>query len=196
MRYAAVLLALLTPAPTMAQSSTTPPVAQAPAATPPDPARLDLARRLIDQIMPPANREQMIEAILAPMMANVSRTLTRDPKLSEMLGNNPRVKAIFDRFIERQTARSLANLRGELPAMAETMSRAYARNFEAAQLREIAAFFATPTGAIYLARSPAIMKDPDVLAWQSALIVKSLATIQGDVSDMLKELSAEAGRSQ
>lgn len=160
------------------------------AATPVDPARLTAARAVIDQIMPPATRAQMIEAMLAPMLATVSQTAAKDPRLAKLLGDKPEAAAAFTRFMERQNARTVSNLRNELPAMVEAMSRAYARRFDAAQLKEISAFFATPTGKVYLERSQTIMTDPDVIAWQSRLMGKSMGTIQQDVDTLTRELAA------
>lgn len=197
MKQMLLAAALVAAAPALAQAlAVVPPAGTSAAATPVDPARLAAARAVIDQIMPPATREQMIETMLTPMLGMISQTITKDLKLAEMLGNDPKAQAAFTRFMERQNTRTMSDLRGELPAMVEAMSRAYARRFDERQLKEISAFFATPTGKVYLEQSPTIMSDPDVLAWQSRLMSKSMSTIHEDIETLSKELGAELGKPQ
>ncbi|MDF2496134.1 DUF2059 domain-containing protein [Sphingomonas sp.] len=157
---------------------------------PVDPARLAVARAVIDQVMPPASRAQMIEAMVAPVMTSISRTVMNTPALADTIGKDAKVRDAITRFMERQNARTMDNLRGELPAMAEAMSRAYARRFDERQLKEISAFFATPTGKVYLEQAPMVMSDPDVMAWQSRLMAKSMSTVQDDVAALTAELTA------
>jgi hypothetical protein len=184
----AVALIAATSALAQAPAATTAPAAEP---TPVDPVRLVAAKAVIDQIMPPATREQMIEAMIAPTLATISQTVTNDPKMAELLGEDSKAQASFTRFMERQNARTMSDLRSELPAMVEAMSRAYARRFDERQLKEISAFFATPTGKTYLEQSPGIMSDPDVLAWQRRLMSKSMSTIHEDIETLSKELGAE-----
>lgn len=177
------LVALAAPA-----TAQTPPVAAATPAV--DPARLTAARALIDQIFPPASREEMIQAMMAPMVDNVRQSIAANPKLMEEIGRDPRVKTIFDRFMDRMLARSTDELKAGLPGMIEAMSRAYARRFDLAQLRDLATFFSTPTGRAYVAASKTIMADPDVAVWQRELMTHSLAKTQDEVAAMTKEVAA------
>lgn len=155
-----------------------------------DPARLAASRMLIDQIMPPASREKMIEQLVGPMMENINRVVARDQNIARLTGKNPRVQAAVSQFMQRQASRTRATLRAGLPAMSEAIDRAYARRFDLQQLRELSAFFATPTGRAYLEAAPALMSDPDLLAWQSGLMTKSMATIQDDVAGLTNEVLA------
>ncbi len=174
---------LIAPVPAWAQ-------AQAPAATAVDPARLAAARSLIDAIFPPATREQMIAAMLAPMMANIQQGFAGNAEFTALLGRDPRVKAAFDRFMAGQIARTTEMMRGNLPGMVDAMATAYARRFDVAQLRNIGAFFATPTGRAYMQASMTIMGDPDIAAWQRRVMTEAMSHTREDVAALTREIAA------
>lgn len=155
----------------------------------PDPARLDAARAVVEQIFPPAARERMIHGMLAPMMANVRQGLAQTPQFAHAMEADPRAKAIFERYLDKQMTRSMDVLQKELPGMVEAMSRAYARRFDVKQLGELSAFFATPTGRAYIGQSMTIMSDPDIAAWQRKLMTETMSYVQEDVAAMAKEIA-------
>jgi hypothetical protein len=70
------------------------------------------------------------------------------------------------------------------------MARAYARRFDVAQMREIKAFFQTPTGRLYMQQSYTIMADPDVGTWQRTMMANSMTGVQADVADFAKQIAA------
>ncbi len=69
----------------------------------PDAARLALARQVIDQIMPPATREAMIQSMLTPLQANIRQGLEQSPSFQRTIQQNPKAKAIFDQFSGQAT---------------------------------------------------------------------------------------------
>ncbi len=174
------------------------PVVPAPVQTPPaaagaiDPARLAAARRVVDVIFPAPQREQMMAAIVGSFDATIKRSLMNVPDVARLLEVEPRARPVFDRFIEKQQAKSAQRLKVGLPGMVDAMGRAYARRFTVAQLDEMQAFFATPTGQIYIAQSATIMGDPDVSAWQSKLMTDNVASLGPDMKVFLEELTALA----
>ncbi|MBV8237903.1 MAG: DUF2059 domain-containing protein [Sphingomonas sp.] len=155
----------------------------------PDPVRLDAARVLVEQMFPPAAREQMVHVMLAPMVANVRQGLTQTPQFARAMEADPRAKAIIERYLDKQMTRSMEVLQKELPGMVEAMSRAYARRFDAKQLGELSAFFATPTGRAYVGQSMTIMSDPDIAAWQRKLMTETMSYAQDDIAAMVKEIA-------
>jgi hypothetical protein len=155
-----------------------------------DPARLAVARRVIDTIMPPATREQMMSAMLTPMLANLRQGMAQNPDFAKMMGSDPQVAAAFERYMQRQQTRSIEMIRGSLPQMATAMSRAYARRFDIAQLEEIERFFRTPTGLAYMQASMTIMSDPDVGAWQRTMMNDAMSHVQQDTAEFVKEITA------
>ena len=184
MRHAFLGVALLAGA--VAPSATR---AQAPAAAvaAPDPARLAAARELIDVLMPPESRAQMIEAMIAPMLGNLQQGMAQSPMFSSAMAEHPEMQTRFATFLERQQVRTMTLMRDGLPSMVDAMARAYARRFDVAQCRDIKAFFATPSGRAYMQQSLTIMADPDVAAWQRSMMESSMAHMQADVAEFAKQ---------
>lgn len=188
MRALLLAMALVIPAGVAARDAARPVTAASAAAI--DPSRLEASRRLITQIMPPEQMDKMLEQMIRPMMANVQQALMQDPRIAEAFGGNPRAREAMAHFMERQADRSITTMQSEMPAMAEAMSRAYAQRFDLAQLRELSAFFGTPTGRVYLEAMPTLMSDPDVLAWQTSMIGRTMSTMQSDVAELTKDILA------
>jgi hypothetical protein len=156
----------------------------------PDAARLALARQVIDQIMPPATREAMLQSMLTPLQANIRQGLEQSPSFQRTIQQNPKAKAIFDQFLAKQQARSQGQLRENLPGLVDAMTRAYARRFDVGQLEELKRFFATPTGQAYTQASISIMADPDIAAWQRKLMSQAMSSMQDDIATMAKDIEA------
>ena len=174
---------LLAGAPASAQ---TPPASVA-AAAPVDPARLAAARDLMDTLMPTATRARIIDEMVRPMMANIQRAITQDPDFVKSFNDDPRARDLFKQFM------TLTTLNAAMPGMWEATARAYARRFDVAQMDEIKRFFATPTGHLYMQQSLTIMSDPDIAAWQSEMMQRSLRTVQADVADLARQIAALHG---
>jgi len=182
-RLAAVVLAgAMLPAVAHAQAAPVPVAA-------PDPARLAAARELVDVLMPPESRVQMIEGMIAPMIANLQQGMAQNPMFSSVMAENPEMKARFAAFVDGQQMRTLALMRDRLPSMVDAIARAYARRFDVAQSREIKAFFATPTGRLYMQQSLTILADPDVAAWQRSMMTSSMRTMQADAGEFARQVA-------
>ena len=151
-----------------------------------DPARLTAARDLIDVVMPVDRREAMIEGMMKTMTANLQQSIGA----SEDMRKDARVKAIFDRYVADQTSESTRNFKVALPGMITAMSRAYARRFTVAQMAEMKAFFATPTGRLYMDQGATIMSDPDVASWQQATMSAQWSKMRDGVRAMQLEIMA------
>lgn len=171
--------------------ATAPAHAQAPAsAGPVDPARLAAASALIDILLPPATREQMVTGMMMPMLANVRRSFADNPQFTAALDADPRVRALFDQFMAKQEMRSVEMMRQSLPGMMPAMAKAYARRFDLQQLSELRTFFETPTGRAYMQASFTIMSDPDIAAWQQEIMTRSMSGLQKDIAEMVKQAKA------
>jgi len=184
-RAAALLLAAATLAPLPAKAQTAP----APAADI-DPARLAEARKLIEIMMPAALREQMIDGIVSGVGQTMTQTLLNDPELKKLMDEKPGARDVVMRFLDRQQQYTRDEMRANLPDMLEAMARAYARRFTVAQMREMGAFFATPTGQFYITQSYTILSDPDVTAWMQQLMRRSMDRMPGEATALRKELEA------
>lgn len=179
-----------------AQAATPAPATAAPAtqpATEVDPARLTAARRVVDQFFPPDRRDTMVEAMLAPTFATMRQSFVEAPEMATVFGNDPAFKTRLDAFMAEEQARSMRLLRTSLPQMLEAMARAYARRFTVAQLDEIAAFFRTPTGSLYVTQSMTLMSDPDVQASQRAMMAEAMKDMPQRIQKFAREAATAAG---
>jgi hypothetical protein len=158
--------------------------------TPIDAARVASSKALLDVLMPPAKREAMIEGIMRGMMTNITQMMMSSPEMTAAFGGDERAGAIFNKFMTRQQESSITMLKENFPGMMDAMANAYARRFTAAQLTEMASFFKTPTGQIYVDQAPTIMTDPDIMKWQRDLMAKGFSRIPTDMEAMMAEIKA------
>lgn len=184
-----LLAGLLAAAPAFAQS---PPVAPTSA---PDPARIAAAERLLTVLMPPGRFQAMIDGVTQSMERNVVQSLRGNPTMAALLGDDPRARAVLDRYIARLTASSTTAMKAGQPEMMVAMARANARRFTVDQMREVEAFFSTPTGQAYLEQGTTIMADPDVAAWQRKVAAEQFAQMPEAIRQLTAELETLPPRS-
>ena len=174
-----------------------PPAGAAPAQTSPavqaaapDPARLAASQALLARILPPAQREAMIDQIVRPMMDNLRASMVDSPMFKDSEGD-PRLTGILTKFLDDTLEESIATTKESLPAMFDAMARAYARRFTLDELAAIGAFFDTPAGQAYVAKAPTIMADPDILAAQRAMMTKAMANMQTRLAALSAKVAEE-----
>ena len=184
----ALLAAMLAVSPASAHAETAP---TTPMELPAD--RLAAATRLIDLMMPAAQRDAMADQLVSAIMTTLTSSLKGQDYMATAL-QNPKVEEVLDRFIDRQRQWATDQLRTEMPEMLVAMSRAYARRFDASQLNEMTAFFGTPTGQAYIRESFGIMSDPDVTAWQRNSMSKSLERLPVEMRSFQQELEKVLGK--
>lgn len=155
-----------------------------------DPARLAEARKLIEIMMPPAMREQMVDGIMASVSQTMTKMLMDDPAIQRTLAAKPGARDVLERFMDRQQKATAEVLRKSLPDMLDAMAKAYARRFTIPQLREIGAFFATPTGQLYIMESSKILGDPDIAGWLQQFMRSRMEQMPDEVSTLEQELEA------
>jgi len=140
----------------------------------PDPRSLALATEILDISYPPERRLALsmrrLDSLLAQMEAATAATT------GEI--TDPGARAIYDRYqadLRREAERVLA-VRSPLTYVA--WARAYARRFTYAELVEIRAFVATPTGTRFVQRIGEITSDPDIVRAQTATMTAVAAAVQ------------------
>ncbi|MBN8809418.1 MAG: DUF2059 domain-containing protein [Sphingomonas sp.] len=168
-------------------SAQTAPKPNAPAAAI-DPAKLDVARTIVAVVLPPDQRDKMMTDAMNAMMKNIIAGIMQGMGMGEELHSNPKLRAVFERFIARQRDLALADLRVAMPELSDVYARAYARMFSLDDLHAIAAFVATAAGARFVQRSPALLSDPDVSEWQRRLAAKGAARQQAELAKFKAEL--------
>ncbi|QLC24954.1 DUF2059 domain-containing protein [Parasphingopyxis algicola] len=185
----AVLVALLsTPASVAAQTPPAPAAAEAL-----DPDRLEKARELLDLVMPPAQRNQMILAMLEPTMTNIEQGLMQSPRFMEAMQEDPEAQQRFLAFLQQQRVETGELMVATLPGLVEAMTRAYARRFTVRQLRDMIDFFERNTGRAYLAEAATIMADPDIAAWQRNTMARAMTMMDDDIEALMADVGADSG---
>jgi hypothetical protein len=163
----------------------------APATTPApiDPARLAAARQTVDYVFPAGTYARIMNGTLDRMMDSIMDSATSMPLKSlagmggvdtSKLGKGTlaEIMEIYDpayrermRISTRTMMADMSALMTEFePEIRDGLSQAYAARFDAIQLGELNAFFATPTGKAYAADSNVIMMSPEVMSKMQTLM--------------------------
>jgi hypothetical protein len=187
LRTALLLLALL-PAPLAAQS---PPPAPAPAPAPePAAANVAAAAEVVDLILPPTMRDQMMEQLMGAMMQGMTSAMMDSPELRAAFEREPRARPVFEKALAQQQAETMTLIKSEMPGMVTAMTRAYARRFSLAELGDMKRFFGSPSGQAYVLKSPTVMSDPDVMRWSQAMIGRALDKAPAAAKALRDEINA------
>ena len=211
MRFIATTALLALAAPAIAQPAPAPAASQA---APVDPARLAVARQVVDRVWPLGTYQRMIQASMGPVMDQIMDRMM-GMKAADVAGaaggkpDNTR-KAVGDKTVGELAAaedpafrermritnqvmmREMSGLMTRLePGVRDALARAYARNFTAAQLGDLARFFATPSGAAYAAQSMLIYADPEMISAMQTFtpeMVRKMPAIMARVSQATAHL--------
>ena len=161
-------------------------------AAPVDTDRTVLARTTVDYIFPQGTYARIMDKTLDTVLASVMQTTAAIPardlaKLSGLPADDlnalgeatlAQVMEIVDPAYQKRMDLSMRAIMTEMtglmtqfePEIRDGLANAYARRFDETQLRELNAFFATPTGSTYAAESMIIFMDPEVMARMQAFM--------------------------
>ncbi len=153
--------------------------------TPINPAQLKLAETTADKLLPKGSLKNMMSRMFENIMTPIMDALPEMSSTEIMLktgiyegeienldeAKRKKITALLDPARKdrgKQTIDAITPMLNETmdliePPMRTGISRAYARKFSAAQLRQINGFFATPTGALYAAESYPLQADPEIM---------------------------------
>jgi len=182
---------------------------QAEPLTPEQEARLPAAGALTATMLPEgfyaAMMGEMMDGMLAPMMGMfggeggallvLQSRLGVDPEVLDQVPTEQRIElaTLLDPgFVQRGDVMN-EMMRGVMaeaavtiePLFREGLTKAYAARFDAAQLADIGAFFATPTGGLYASESMKLMADPQVMGASMQALPAMLASM-GDITAKLE----------
>jgi hypothetical protein len=180
--------------------------------TPIDPAQLALGQKTAAALLPEGSYGKLMDQVLGKFLepilemapglsASMIATQTgMDYVAAEKLTEEQlkAIQAIIDPQRKEREGGMLALMRpmmvevGKLvePPLREGIGRAYARNYSAAQLNEINAFFATPTGKAYANGSFAVQFDPEVLSATMQAMPMMMTKIMGGFGDLDGQMKA------
>ena len=180
-------------------------------------ARLPAAQAVVGEMMPDGFYGEMMagmmDKMLRPMLTMFSQPefvlgarLAVDAETIEALeeGEQAELTAMLDPAYEARGDAMVGVLTSRMGGMftamegpmREGLSKAYAVRFDDAQLADIAAFFATPTGGEYARQSMALFADPQVMqASMQALpaMMSGFGDIESAMREAMEALPAERG---
>ena len=173
-------------------------------------ARLPAAQAVVGEMMPDGFYGEMMagmmDKMLRPMLTMFSQPefvlgarLTVDAEAIEALEEaeqaeltamlDPAYQARGDAMVAVLTSRMGGMFTAMEGPMREGLSKAYAVRFDDAQLADIAAFFATPTGGEYARESRALFADPQVMQ-ASMQALPAMMSGFGDIESAMREAMA------
>ena len=173
-------------------------------------ARLPAAQAVVGEMMPDGFYGEMMagmmDKMLRPMLTMFSQPefvlgarLAVDAETIEALeeGEQAELTAMLDPAYEARGDAMVAVLTSRMGGMftamegpmREGLSKAYAVRFDDAQLADIAAFFATPTGGEYARESMALFADPQVMQ-ASMQALPAMMSGFGDIESAMREAMA------
>lgn len=173
-------------------------------------ARLPAAQAVVGEMMPDGFYGEMMagmmDKMLLPMLTMFSQPefvlgarLTVDAEAIEALEEaeqaeltamlDPAYQARGDAMVAVLTSRMGGMFTAMEGPMREGLSKAYAVRFDDAQLADIAAFFATPTGGEYARESMALFADPQVMQ-ASMQALPAMMSGFGDIESAMREAMA------
>lgn len=174
--------------------------------TPEQEARLPLAAELVARVMPEGTlgevMDTMFDGFLGPIMEMAEKG---GPQLSNQIGYGAgelglddeqaaEVATLVDPDWEERQKREIALLRPMMsevmsamePAMRQGMTEAYAVHFTEAELRDIAAFFGTESGATFARKSYTLASDPRIMS----AAMSEMPTMMGQFKEAAEKMKA------
>ncbi|QUL37449.1 DUF2059 domain-containing protein [Erythrobacter sp. JK5] len=171
-------------------------------------ARLPAAELVVERIFPAGTYARMMEDTMKPMMdgmmgsfmdlpineiAKLTGLYTEDmPELGD--GSVNEIMAILDpafrdrsRMIADTTIQLVSDTMSRIePSYRAGLARAYAVRFTEAELADLNAYFATPTGAKYAGESMLIYTDPQVMSAMNEM----MPAMMGMMPEMMEQIAA------
>ena len=173
-------------------------------------ARLPAATAVVSVMMPEGFYAEMMgdvmDKVMRPMMSMftspdfiLASRLTLDEPAIETLDETQKAELLnmldpaWDRRVDAILGVLLGNM-GDVfvtmePPMREGLSKAYAVRFDEGQLDDIAAFFETPTGAVFARESMALFADPQVMSSSMQAMPQMMASF-GNMETAMVEAMA------
>jgi Uncharacterized protein conserved in bacteria (DUF2059) len=207
MRYQYLaILALGIAAPALAQQA--PSTNSTVAENAPDPSSIAAAKPVIDKLWPLGTyrrmmdgsmskiMDSMIESMMGMKASDIVGPMDKSGKAAETVGGSSmgEVAAKADpNFRERMKLTMDAMMSGMIPIMekiepqvVENLTKIYARRFSTAQLADMAAFFATPSGKAYAEQSMLVFMDPEMIQGMQAFVPELMKSMP----DIMKKAEA------
>lgn len=150
-----------------------------------DPAKLAIARKIVDIGYPEQDREAMFFDAAKQMSKQV-----RDAMEKQMDSKDPGAEAILNSWLDEYLEKSRVVMRKHIPSLMDGIAAAYATMFTEQELRDILAFVSTPSGKAFFVRSPKLLAEPHFAAANQAYMQDVYSQLPAAVSDLQERLKA------
>jgi hypothetical protein len=147
-------------------------------------AKLLEARAIVETILPPRSREQMMRDLLAKFTEQMTAVMPSDVRKV----NDPGLNKIVDDFHAHIPDMVMPIINAHMPQIMSAMATAYIHEFSLPELKEIHAFAATPAGKHYLSRSLAIAGDPVIATANKAYLTDLSAAMRNESAALRDQL--------
>lgn len=175
--------------------------------TPEQEARLPLARKVVDAMIPPGTYGEvmgsMFNKILGPIMSKIEEPSSADvakqigamkSDISLDKGQAEEATALLDPAWKQRRKVQMDTIQGAMakamtaiePSMRNAMSEVYAADFDSTQLHDIGVFFSTGSGQAFARKSMTIASDPRFMS----AMMKSLPLMLGSFAEMEHDVKA------
>ncbi|MGF7155954.1 DUF2059 domain-containing protein [Novosphingobium gossypii] len=148
-----------------------------------DPARVAAAKQTVDFVFPLGTYARMMNGTMDKMMDSIMDSMMQMP-LKDLVGvsgietdklgsaTTAQIMEIYDPAYKQRMQITTRTMMTDMmalmtqfePDIRDGLTSAYAGRYDAKQLQEMNAFFATPTGKAYAADAYIIMMSPEVMA--------------------------------
>jgi Uncharacterized protein conserved in bacteria (DUF2059) len=138
----------------------------------------------------------MMESMMGMKASDIIGPMDKSGKAAEVVGESSMgeiAKKADPNFRERTRLMMDAMMSGMIPIMekiepqvVENLTKIYARRFSTAQLADMAAFFATPSGKAYAEQSMLVFMDPEMIQGMQAFVPELMKSMP----DIMKKAEA------
>lgn len=184
MRKGTIILATLLAAATMGAAAPVAAQSAAEVANEADEAATKhaVAVRIVALAFPEKQRMAMFTGMIDAMSTQMTLPTDRD--------GDAQVRAISDKHLALMRKDIMADLEVNSDGLFDAVAEAYVRGFSLQELQDIERFVATPSGAAYVQRSPQLLADPSVAAWNTAYFQRIMAMVESRKGAFIDELTA------
>lgn len=142
-----------------------------------------LAREIVEVVLPASSAEATMHQIMSAVGQQMKGAM------ADMV-DDPAINAIMEKRLAEVPDRLMPAVRRFVPAQKAAMACAYTHAFSLAELREVRAFAATPTGSRYLSRAPSLMNDPAVAEANQAFFRDTQPVQEQLAKDIVADITA------
>lgn len=148
-----------------------------------DPAKVAVARQIIETGYPFEKREAIFSNAIDAMVLQMRSTMM------SALKNDPGAEKLVNGKLESFISESKRILNGHIPSLMDAMAEAYSREFSLVELSELNTFAHTPTGQHFFLHNSAVLSDPSFRAANEAYMRDLMPTIDKMRETIVRDLT-------